>query len=52
MGNEKFAKKIFCHTPNLYIYFFKGGINLLVKNTAYKLINKNFKTWLKMSCQN
>ena len=23
-----------------------GGINLFIKNTANKLIDKNFKTWL------
>ena len=29
-----------------------SGNNLFVKNTAYKSIDKNFKTWLKLSSQN
>ena len=39
----------------LIIIIFWGvgrGINLFVKNAAYKLIDKNFKTWLKISSQN
>ena len=32
-------------------YFFLGG-EIFVKNTVYKLVDKNRKTWLKISSQN
>ena len=37
----------------LVLWMGEGRVfNLLVKNTAFKLIDKNFKTWLKISSQN
>ena len=40
----------------IIVYFLWGKegrvFNLLVNTTAFKLIDKNFKTWLKISSQN
>ena len=48
---QRHFKKIYYYYVFIIIIIFVGW-EVIVKNTAYKLTDKNCKTWLKISGQN